>query len=48
MGLAYKYHERQEKILSKSKLNWTILQPVGLSNSKREEKIGESFENFKP
>ena len=29
----------------KSKLNWTIIRPVGLSNSKKEEKIIENFNN---
>ncbi|AXT19520.1 hypothetical protein D7030_10375 [Flavobacteriaceae bacterium AU392] len=45
IGVAYKDHEKQEKILSESKLNWTIVRPVGLYNSKRETKIKESFEN---
>jgi len=45
IGIAYKDHERQEKIISESKLNWTIVRPVGLSNSKKEEKIRETFNN---
>ncbi|WP_424507722.1 NAD(P)H-binding protein [Robiginitalea sp.] len=40
-----KDHERQEELLTKSKLNWTIVRPTGLSNSKREEKIRETFDN---
>ena len=43
--VAYKDHERQEKIITKSKLNWTIVRPVGLSNSTKEETIKESFVN---
>lgn len=45
IGIAYKDHERQEKILSASKVNFTIVCPVGLTNSKRKEFIKESFDN---
>ena len=45
IGIAYKEHEKQEEIIYKSKLNWTIIRPVGLSNSKKEEKIIETFNN---
>ena len=45
IGIAYNEHEKQEEIISKSKLNWTIIRPVGLSNSKKEEKIIETFNN---
>tara|TARA_A100001011_G_scaffold326260_1_gene349681 strand:+ start:38 stop:691 length:654 start_codon:yes stop_codon:yes gene_type:complete len=45
IGIAYKEHEKQEKIIYKSKLNWTIIRPVGLSNFKKEEKIIETFNN---
>tara|TARA_B100001057_G_scaffold492768_1_gene585863 strand:+ start:398 stop:1051 length:654 start_codon:yes stop_codon:yes gene_type:complete len=45
IGIAYNGHEKQEEIISKSKLNWTIVRPVGLSNSKKEEKIIETFNN---
>ncbi len=45
IGLSYNDHERQEKILSESKLNWTIIRPVGLTNSKSEQGIKESFGN---
>ena len=45
IGIAYEDHEKQEKTISESKLNWTIVRPVGLSNSKREEKIRETFHN---
>ncbi|MFD2587333.1 NAD(P)-dependent oxidoreductase [Croceitalea marina] len=45
IGVAYKDHERQEKILSNSDVDWTIVRPVGLTNSKREERIRETFDN---
>lgn len=45
IGIAYADHERQEKILSESSVKWTIVQPVGLSNSTKDEKIRESFGN---
>ena len=45
IGIAYNEHEKQEEIISKSKLNWTIIRPVGFSNSKKEEKIIETFNN---
>jgi len=37
IGVAYKDHERQEKILSNSMLDWTIVRPVGLTNSKNQQ-----------
>jgi putative NADH-flavin reductase len=45
IGVAYRDHERQEVLISKSKLNWTIVRPVGLTNTKKNQKIRESFEN---
>lgn len=45
IGVAYTDHERQENILSQSLLNWVIVRPVGLSNSKSTETIQESFDN---
>ncbi|MEM6378589.1 MAG: NAD(P)-binding oxidoreductase [Bacteroidota bacterium] len=45
IGVAYQDHERQEKILSKSSLDWTIVRPVGLTNSKRKENIKETYGN---
>ncbi|MEL6589812.1 MAG: NAD(P)H-binding protein [Bacteroidota bacterium] len=36
VGVAYRDHERQEDIISESRhINWTIVRPVGLTNSKR-------------
>ncbi|MTI31189.1 NAD(P)-dependent oxidoreductase [Xanthovirga aplysinae] len=45
IGIAYQDHERQEKIISESKLDWTIVRPVGLTNSRRKENIKETFDN---
>lgn len=45
IGFAYRDHERQEKLLRKSSLSWTIVRPAGLTNSKRTQKIIESFNN---
>lgn len=33
IGVAYRDHERQEKILEDSSLNWVIVRPTGLTNS---------------
>lgn len=45
IGAAYQDHERQEKLLTDSDLNWTIVRPVGLTNSKKSESVLESFDN---
>ena len=45
IGFAYEEHQRQEKIISESKFKWTIVRPVGLSNSKKEENIIATFNN---
>ena len=45
IGIAYQDHERQEKVLIKSNLDWTIVRPVGLTDSKRRENIKETFDN---
>ncbi|MCR9253253.1 MAG: NAD(P)H-binding protein [bacterium] len=45
IGVAYKDHERQEKILTESNLDWTIVRPVGLGNSKKSTEIIQSFNN---
>ncbi len=41
----YKDHGRQEAILRKSGLNFTIVRPVGLINSKKPQPIKESVRN---
>jgi len=45
IGVAYKDHERQENELKKSKLNWTIVRPTGLTNFKNDKKVIESYNN---
>lgn len=45
IGIAYRDHERQENELKKSKLDWTIVRPTGLTNFKKEKKIIESYNN---
>ena len=45
IGIAYKDHERQENLLKSSNLSWTIVRPSGLINSKKEQKIIESYAN---
>ncbi len=45
IGVAFKDHERQENLLKDSELDWTIVRPVGLSNSSAKEEIQESYDN---
>ncbi len=45
VGAAYRDHERQEAILSASGMDWTVVRPVGLTNSKKPQGIKETFEN---
>ncbi len=44
IGVAYQDHEKQEDIISNSKLNWTIVRPVGLTNTARDQGIRESID----
>lgn len=46
IGVAYRDHERQEKFLKKSDLNWTIVRPSGLTNTKKKQKVLESYLNI--
>lgn len=46
IGVAYADHERQEKLVENSMLDWTIVRPVGLTNTKSIQGIGETFENL--
>lgn len=46
IGAAYKDHERQESVLERSNIDWTIVRPVGLLNSEKEQEIRESFGNI--
>lgn len=43
IGKAYEDHERQEQLLMQSNLNWTIIRPAGLTNSRKRQEIRESF-----
>ncbi len=45
IGPAYEDHERQENLLQKSNLKWTIVRPVGLVNGEKDQLIIESFNN---
>ena len=42
---AYGDHERQEALLEKSNMDWTIVRPVGLTHGMQDQKITESFLN---
>ena len=46
IGIAYRDHERQERIVSNSGLFWTIVRPVGLTNSRGKENIRRTFDNI--
>lgn len=39
IGIAYRDHEQQEKILQQSNTRWTIVRPSGLTNSEKEEGV---------
>ncbi|MFT5641689.1 MAG: hypothetical protein ACI9A7_001794 [Cyclobacteriaceae bacterium] len=43
INAAYIDHERQEEVLKRSALMWTIVRPVGLTNGKSIQKIRETF-----
>jgi putative NADH-flavin reductase len=45
LRFTYKDHERQEELLIRSNLSWTIVRPVGLTNAKKNQEIMESFDN---
>lgn len=45
IGIAYRDHERQETLLRQSKLDWTIVRPVGLTNGKSPAPIVETIDN---
>lgn len=45
IGVAYLDHERQEKLLESGNTDWTIVRPVGLTNSDKSESVRESFNN---
>ena len=43
---AYIDHEKQEQLLKASSLNYTIIRPTGLTNSKTREKVKESMKGL--
>ena len=43
VGYAYRDHERQEELLMKSNLPWTIVRPAGLLNFKKYQEVIESY-----
>ena len=43
IGTAYQDHARQEEILSASSLDWTIVRPVGLINTKQPQEVLETL-----
>ena len=45
ISITYQDHERQEELLQRSNLNWTIIRPAGLTNSRKKQIIRESFNN---
>lgn len=46
IGVAYKDHERQEELLKKSDFDWTIVRPVGLTDSFKPQQIQVSHNNI--
>lgn len=48
IGKAYKDHARQENILQASQTDWTIIRPVGLTNSKQGEDVKEFLAGQRP
>ncbi len=46
IGIAYKDHERQEQLLEASGLDWTIVRPVGLTNTHKVQKVKETYNNM--
>lgn len=45
IGVTYRDHERQEAVLEKSGLDWTIVRPVGLTNDTDDKPIGVLLES---
>ncbi len=39
IGITYQDHDRQEKILKDSNLRWTVVRPVGLTNSEKDKRV---------
>lgn len=45
IGVAYRDHERQEQLLTQSRLDWTIVRPVGLTNGRDHKPLIETTGN---
>ncbi|TWI94196.1 putative NADH-flavin reductase [Mucilaginibacter frigoritolerans] len=45
IGYPYRDHERQEDLLKQSTLSWTIVRPVGLTNSVKHKAVQVSINN---
>lgn len=45
IGPAYADHARQEAMFETSKLRWTLIRPVGLTNSMKDQKVQISYHN---
>lgn len=45
IGVAYKDHGKQEALLEASKMDWTIVRPSGLTNSRKVQQLIESTDN---
>lgn len=48
IGVAYRDHERQEKLLDNATLNYTAVRPVGLTNSLATQKVRVTLEKNTP
>ena len=48
IGVAYRDHERQEKLLDNATLNYTAVRPMGLTNSLATQKVRVTLENNTP
>jgi putative NADH-flavin reductase len=46
LGPVYEEHEKEEKLLVNSTLNWTAVRPVALNDSKKIKTLKVSFNNF--
>ena len=46
LGPVYEEHEKEEKLLANSSLNWTAVRPVALNDSKKIKTLKVSFNNF--
>jgi len=46
LGPVYEEHEKEEKLLANSNLNWTAVRPVALNDSEKTKTLKVSFNNF--